>query len=463
MVTESKYVESPGDHRNSRRALVRHGFLVVVVSLLWSIGLDVAPARAAANAKFAAIAIDAHSGKVLFSRHADSHRYPASLTKVMTLYILFQELQAGRLTKNTTIAMSKHAASMPPSKLGLKAGQTISVDNAIRALTVVSANDIAVAIAEAVLGSEAAFVRRMNKTALALAMTSTHFCNASGLYSKKQVTTARDMATLALHVQRDFPQFYRYFSLARFTYRGRSHRNHNHLLGRYKGVDGLKTGYVHASGYNLLTSLRRGGRHLVGVVMGGRSVASRDRYMASMLDRTLSRVPARKSLHIAQMAGAPPHYKERSVRMAFRNMQQAFTTPKPLSKPVMAAVGQGGNDAVIPQESRQILAQWASVAQGDIDEDALDAPLGDGAITGENRRIQVGAFASRDNAQNHLHKVMAAGLPNLGGKTALVVAAMRGATMLYRVQIAGFDKAEAAATCKALIKRSFACFLLSSP
>ncbi|MGE0211947.1 MAG: D-alanyl-D-alanine carboxypeptidase [Parvibaculaceae bacterium] len=274
------------------------------------VALTVLPSASEALAapRFAAIAVDAHSGKVLYSRDADGVCHPASLTKVMTLYVLFQEMSAGRLSRDTRLNVSNYASSREPSKLGLKPGQTIRVDDAIRAIVTKSANDAATAVAEGISGSESAFAARMTRTARAMGMTRTTFLNASGLPNPGQVTSARDMATLGLRIQRDFPQYYGYFALRSFVWNGKKMQNHNRLLGRFKGMDGIKTGYIRASGFNLVTSAERDGKRLVGVVMGGRSSAARNQYMASMLETQFDKATFAKSGTIAAAAGDPPGY-----------------------------------------------------------------------------------------------------------------------------------------------------------
>ena len=211
-------------------------------------------------------------------------RHPASVTKVMTLYLLFEQLEKGHLRLDSPLMISPHAAAQAPSKLGLQPGETIEVEHAIKAVVTKSANDIAVAIAENVGGDEDSFARMMTSKAHALGMNSTHFANASGLPNSEQITTAHDLAVLGRAIQDRFPHYYRYFSTHTFAYRGAVMQNHNHLLGRVEGMDGIKTGYTAASGFNLLTSVRRGGHHIVAVVLGGASAGARDRYMASLIE-----------------------------------------------------------------------------------------------------------------------------------------------------------------------------------
>ncbi|HWV95770.1 MAG TPA: serine hydrolase [Xanthobacteraceae bacterium] len=248
------------------------------------------------NPAFASIIVDANSGATLTATNADGLRFPASLTKIMTLYLLFERLDAGKISLNTEMPVSSHAASQAPTKLGLRPGQTIRVEDAIKGLVTRSANDAAVVIAEFIGGDEDDFAKMMTRKARALGMTRTVYRNASGLPNDDQVTTARDQATLGRAIQERFPRYYRYFATASFNYRGRNIRNHNHLLGKVEGVDGIKTGYTRASGFNLVTNLRRGNRHLVGVVMGGRSGGSRDAIMRNLLAANLEKASGRRTV-----------------------------------------------------------------------------------------------------------------------------------------------------------------------
>jgi D-alanyl-D-alanine carboxypeptidase len=242
-----------------------------------------AKASPAADSRYAAIVVDSATGEVLFAKNADARRYPASLTKIMTLYVLFEEMKKGRITDETRFEVSAKASAQAPSKLGLKPGQTITALEAIRALVTKSANDAAMVVAENVSGSEAAFVARMNATAKRIGMMSTTFRNPNGLPNPGQVSTARDLATLGLAIQTRFPEEYKHFSTRRFVFRGATYGNHNRLLGAVEGVDGIKTGYIRASGFNLVTSVKRDGRQLVAVVMGGATGRSRDAHMAELV------------------------------------------------------------------------------------------------------------------------------------------------------------------------------------
>ncbi|WP_458526614.1 D-alanyl-D-alanine carboxypeptidase family protein [Onishia taeanensis] len=242
------------------------------------------------NPRYAGLVADAASGDVVYAENAEARRYPASLTKMMTLYLLFEAIEQGQLTLDDALPVSDHAASMPASKLWLKAGDSIRVGDAIPALVVRSANDVAVVVAEALGGSEAAFAQRMTARARAMGMGTTRFRNASGLPDDAQVTTARDMATLAVALMRDFPEYYGEFSRTEFVFRGKRQRGHNRLLSNYPGADGLKTGFIRASGFNVATSAVRDGRRLIAVVMGGFTSRSRDAHMADLLDRGFSRL-----------------------------------------------------------------------------------------------------------------------------------------------------------------------------
>jgi D-alanyl-D-alanine carboxypeptidase (penicillin-binding protein 5/6) len=245
--------------------------------------------------RYAAYVIDANSGEVLYEKNADSPRYPASITKLMTLYLTFEALQAGKLSLSDRVYVSGHAANTAPSKLGVRAGDSVSVDEAIRAMTVKSANDMAVAMSEKIGGSEGKFAALMTLRAQELGMSNTQYVNASGLPDSRQISTAHDIAILSRALMRDFPQYYPYFSLRSFEFRGRTIPGHDHLLGSVTGVDGLKTGYTAASGFNLATSAQRDGRRVIGVVLGGSSVAARDQHMADLINTSFS-VLHRRSL-----------------------------------------------------------------------------------------------------------------------------------------------------------------------
>jgi D-alanyl-D-alanine carboxypeptidase len=253
-------------------------------------------ARSSYSPAYASIIVDGNSGAVLQSTNPDASRHPASLTKIMTLYLLFERLEAGKMKLDTEMDVSEHASDQAPTKLGLKPGQKLKVEDAIKGLVTRSANDAAVVIAEAIAGDEDEFARQMTRKARALGMTKTVYRNASGLPNDDQITTARDQATLGRAIQDRFPRYYRYFGTTTFVYKGNAIRNHNRLLGSVEGVDGIKTGYTHASGFNLVSSMRRGNRHLVGVVLGGRSGGSRDATMRSLLAENLEKAATKRTV-----------------------------------------------------------------------------------------------------------------------------------------------------------------------
>ncbi len=253
-------------------------------------------ARQSYSPAFASIIVDANSGATLSANNPDALRHPASLTKIMTLYLLFERLDAGKIKLDSEMDVSEHASEQAPTKLGLRPGQSVKVEDAIKGLVTRSANDAAVVIAEAIAGDEDDFAKLMTRKARSLGMTRTVYRNASGLPDSDQVTTARDQSTLGRAIQDRFPRYYRYFSITAFNYHGHSIRNHNKLLGNVEGVDGIKTGYTRASGFNLVTSMRRGNRHLVGVVMGGRSGGSRDAIMRNLLAENLEKAAGKRTV-----------------------------------------------------------------------------------------------------------------------------------------------------------------------
>jgi D-alanyl-D-alanine carboxypeptidase len=237
---------------------------------------------------YSSIVVDVHSGAVMQATNADAPRHPASLTKIMTLYLLFERLEQGKIKLTTELPVSAHAAVQAPSKLSLKPGTSIRVETAIRAIVTKSANDVAVVVAEAIGGDEPAFARMMTAKARALGMNQTTYRNASGLPDGQQITTARDQAILGRAIQDRFPSYYHYFATRTFEYRGHAMRNHNHLLGVVDGVDGIKTGFIRDSGFNIVTSVRRANHHLVAVVFGGRSAPARDARVRSLIDNNIN-------------------------------------------------------------------------------------------------------------------------------------------------------------------------------
>ena len=301
--------------------------------------------------KDAELVLDGRTGRVLFARNADAYRHPASLTKMMTLYMLFDALKSGRVTLNTPIYVSSHAASQYPTKLGLPPGSTLPADIAIRAAVVLSANDIAVAIAESLGGTESHFAELMTQKAHELGMRNTFYHNASGLPDDRQITTASDLGLLARHLAYDFPQFFHYFSLTGFTYRGRMHPGHDNLLGRYAGADGIKTGYTNASGFNLVSSVVRNNVHLIAVVMGGYSAYRRDGEMMRLLDQTFAQI-SQQPMMVAR------------AQVPWQTVAEASN-----AQPMIA--GFAFNNNSLPAPAQQ---QYASInPRGEIDEETAES------------------------------------------------------------------------------------------
>ncbi len=481
-----------GEYGGQARSRVSNLLISLFGALLAATFFLASGPSAQAAAKFAAITVDAHSGRVIFARNADALRYPASLTKIMTLYLVFQDLEAGRISIDTPLRVSRRAASMQPSKLGLKPGSTIRVRHAIKALVTKSANDVATTVAENLGGSEANFARRMTRTARALGMSRTTFANASGLPNRRQRTTARDMATLGLRIQRDFPQYYSYFRTRTFTYKGRRYGNHNRLLGRVKGVDGIKTGYTRASGFNLTSSVRRKGRHVVGVVMGGKSGRSRNRYMTGILKTALKKVPYRKRLRLASVAGTPPGYKRRKPHKvaAAKPRKPNIISPNGQSDSrvrVLSANGAGA--APVRAQMKSLIAAKVTETEAlpadisnksdraDIERLQDDVPQTQqvkvakrktkraepriGMARGRTWQIQIGAYNSAGEALSGLTKAKNIGLKALRGKKALTMVVKTKGAKLYRARFAGFNRNQAKRACKSLSRRSFGCLTIA--
>jgi D-alanyl-D-alanine carboxypeptidase len=306
-----------------------------------------ASAASSYSPPYSDIVVDANSGAVLHSTNPDAPRHPASLTKIMTLYMLFEQLEAGKIGLRAELPVSAHAAAQAPSKLGLKPGQTITVEDAIRATVTKSANDVAVVVAEALGGDEDTFGKLMTAKARALGMQNTVYRNASGLPDDAQITTARDQALLGRAIQDRFPKYYGFFSTPRFFYRGNTIGNHNRLLGKVEGVDGIKTGYTNASGFNLVTSLRREGRHVVGVVLGGRTASSRDEKMRTLVNDYV-RVASTKRTAPVLAEAAPPAPQ----RSAVQRIAAAVITPARAETAPAAAVP----SVPLPRPARAISA-----------------------------------------------------------------------------------------------------------
>jgi len=373
-------------------------------------------ARAAA---YSAIVVDAASGKVLHMQNADQPRYPASLTKMMTLFMAFDALKAGKLTLDQRIPVSAHAAGQEPSSIGLQPGQTIRVRDAILAAVTKSANDATVTLGEAMGGSETKFAEMMTARAHAIGMTSTTFRNASGLPNPKQKTTARDMATLARALLTTHRGYYHYFSTPEFEWNDRVFANHNHLLGKYEGVDGIKTGFIRASGFNLVASAQRDGRRVIGVVFGGTSGPARDARMVQLLDHAFD----------GDFDNAPVMADSGSSAFGLISSAKAAEAVPP--------------KAAKPRKAAKSKAMHASAA----------APKGKAAWA-----VQLGAYREKAKAQQVVQRASA----KLPAAEPAVEATPTENGQLYRARLTGLTEADARSACSTLKRQNLACTVVPS-
>jgi D-alanyl-D-alanine carboxypeptidase len=371
--------------------------------------------------------IDVDRGEIRHQENADARRYPASLTKIMTLYLVFDELDSGRLKLDKMLPVSGRAARQAPSTIGLRMGQNISVKNAILALVTKSANDAAVVLAEALGGTEAKFAERMTQRARALGMSGTQFRNASGLPNSHQHSTARDMATLALAMLRDHPDRYRFFSTGAFEWQNRTFTNHNRLLKHYPGADGMKTGYIHASGFNMVASATRHGRRLIGVIFGGTSASARDRRMVNLLDQ--------------------------GFLNSFEADDMGVASANPLSLPPLIATAEASvKPPIINFPKAGVPAAGAQKAEFD-----QMANL----TTRESWAVQVGAFSHWNVAHNQAQKA-AKSIPALAAVREIeIVPGVHGGKKIYKSQLTGFNATSAQSACAAIKARHLPCVVVA--
>lgn len=405
-------------------------------------------APVAAFAGSASLVLDARSGKILASENGDTLNHPASLTKMMTLYLTFEALNRGKITWDTPVTMSKYAASRPPTKLGVKPGGTITVREAVYGMIVKSANDAAAAMGEKLGGSESNFARLMTQKARQLGMSRTVFVNASGLPDKRQITTARDMSTLAVALMKNYPSEYRLFSIASFNFRGRTIRGHNNLMYRYEGMDGIKTGYTNASGFNIVSAVKDGNRRVVGVVLGGRTARSRDAKMAALFDRYM----ARASSGSARLTASINAKQQVEIASAADDADAPVpaSAPRVVDEPAPKALGYA-SDGVIPLERPAAMDEIINAGK------APKAPAGKAG----GWQIQISAAPSADAARALLAQAQSeAGAP-LVSASPYTEAVGKGANAVYRARFVGFQsKEDATSACDALKKRSYDCMLL---
>ncbi len=401
------------------------------------------PTTAAQAAKYASIVIEESSGKVLFARNADKSRYPASLTKIMTLYLLFEELESGHMSMQTRLPVSRVAASRSPSKLYLKPGQSITVKEAIYALITKSANDVATVIGEALSGTEREFGKRMTRKARALGMSRTTFRNASGLPHSQQRTTARDMARLAIAIRRDFPQYFGFFKTKSFNWRGKRFGNHNKLLSSYSGTDGIKTGYIDASGFNLVATVERRGVRLIGVVFGGRSGKTRDAHMVEILDKSFKRV------------------KPGDIRAQLATASSSVVTALPKTLPKSLPVPRPSPDSLPvappPRKSSKGSIDLALAGEPSYLEGAPPSPNLRLSADPSKWSVQIGSFARRANAHKAAAQARRVAVTVLGSTPARLTMVTRGNIPLWRVRFHNLDETQARSACAVLFAEGRPC------
>ncbi len=491
--------------------------LAVILAAIMAAPADAAPRRhrpvtpitprlsgATDPRKDAALIVDGATGKVLYARNETLERHPASLTKMMTLYLLFDALRAGKISMQTQMPVSRHATVQIPTKLFLKPGQTIDVDTAIRGMVIRSANDAAVVVAEALGGTEGHFAEMMNAKARELGMRDSFFHNASGVPDPLQITTASDLAILARHLAYDFPEYFAYFGTKGFTYNRQWIPTHDNLLGRYPGADGIKTGYVDASGFNIVTSVVRDNIHLIGVVMGGRTAVRRDLEMMHLMDTEFATIKANPSLvargpvpwhdnvmvasaahsnafvaattssgtgsQFAALSAVPPPPPAgtdeetaetyRAPDENYANLQAEAPALASAAVPAAPAVTQPaqnqmamseapGAQQVVPAQQMMMSASGTNAAE-------VPVPT---SLHGRAWAIQVGVFGNQNMAEAQLKKY-AAMATDLIGQAAHIVAPIQSASghTLYRARFGPYGEREAHEVCSQLTQRGQSCF-----
>jgi D-alanyl-D-alanine carboxypeptidase len=432
---------------------------------------------ASARPVSSSIMVDAQTGEVLSASNADAITYPASLTKMMTLYLLFDALKHGQIKMDDMITFSDHAAAQEATNLSVSAGDTIRVETAILAIVVRSANDAATAVGERLGGTEWAFAQTMTQTARALGMTHTVFRNANGLPNPAQHTTARDMATLAIALLRDFPEYYHYFSAESFTYHGVKYAGHNHVLDKFSGADGMKTGYIRASGFNVVTSAERNGRRMVGVVLGGQSPYLRDKQMVALMTKAFAgklgstgtrlalSAPASASGRPVQVAAAAPAIATAAVlpvggNTASRVAKAAATTPAVVASQAIAddpIANKGG--ALLPVLKPGTDLNLASAAATPDPQAIENVWRPEGAAT---YGVQVGAYSQYSPAQKAAVRVSRI-MPSLFADARIVIDQNQtGNSALYRARLMGLTKVDAERACAKLKAKRSDCMVLNA-
>ena len=392
---------------------------------------------AAASASVSSIMIDAKNGDVMYEMNADERRYPASLTKLMTLYITFNALENNHIKLTDKLKVSRTAAGRSPSKLGVRAGETITVKDAIMAVIVKSANDCATVLAEHFAPTEADFAVLMTNTARKLGMKNTTFKNASGLPNSQQKTTARDMAVLAMAVYHHFPQYYKWFSLRKFTYQGKTYYTHNHVLKQFAGADGMKTGFTNAAGFNIITSANRNGQRVIAVTMGHRTQKERDKKIMSMMDKGLTRLALESKQEETQM---------------YANLVEERAKPTDISAQLAANQTVSSSDNNTTEEDAH-----PEIEQGSTDAEQIVSL--EEETTSPSWSIQVGAFSNYAKARNYARKIKEKELKKYTDCDIAVEAVETASAIVYRSKITGFEKNDAQKACKHLKSSSISCIV----
>jgi D-alanyl-D-alanine carboxypeptidase len=418
--------------------------------------------RVPAKPIYESIVMDANTGRILHQSNANTRAYPASLTKMMTLYMLFDALQKGKVHLDTAIKVSRHAASQAPTKLYLVPGSTITVEQAIYAMVTKSANDVAVAVAEHLGGSEKRFCARMTARAHAIGMARTQFRNASGLPNRGQLSTARDMAILGKRLMTEFPQYFHYFSQREFSFHGKKIRGHNHLLGNYDGADGIKTGYTAASGFNLVASARRGNSRLITVVFGGRSVKSRDQHAMALMDAGFNVLNSEHAIVTARSSDPSPAKEEASLARlvpqevpAATSIELADASPEAVQDGVVIeSAGDIDDDdsaPVPPTTSRVAAVLVPPSATADVQTKKITKTPAFSKAHPE-WGIQVGAYHKRAVAKKQAAKAWGKVRTRFAAAATRVERIKRNNHVLYRAQVIGLDRKEVATACRLVAK-----------
>lgn len=437
-------------------------FILMVVIACCTAGAAFAQSEVNPN-KYGAIVVEAKSGKILFEDGADRVLHPASLTKMMTLYMTFAAMRAGKISENTRLPVSKFAASASPTKLGLKAGQTIRTKDAILGLVTKSANDASRVLAEKIGGSETRFAELMTQQARRLGMSKTTFRNASGLPDGRQVSSPKDMAILARAILEHFPEYYSYFGTRSFTFKGKLHTNHNHLMSRYPGMDGFKTGYVNASGFNLVSSAVQGNTRLIGVVFGGRSAALRDDRMESLLNKAFVDAGTLQQYQGTRYAGTPMQQPVASLaEPPVAVNEPAKTGDMDIAVSELPAEEKIDTPAEIDTASLaepQVLQEpvtLKSPVQEKTVKTAKKPAAAKNKLSSANWGIQIGAYKSKKEAQRALSHARK-NYRDLKNSTTLVSSVKTKKGRLYQARLIGLTEARAQSACSSLKNNGRSC------